>query len=253
MSQTTSSHSERTAPVEISQWSNIKACDMQQSLAELQKHVHPISTLLRYGYVIAGSSKAQAHRRATPTVDPGVARLSAVALDCEMVETIGNRSELVRLVAIDYLSGNIILDTFVRPPQKVTNWRTKITGITSNTLKEAERNGQIVFGWEACRAELWKIIDSNTILVGQSLNNDLKALRMTHTTIVDSQILTSLAIDRGQQQLGLAQLCKELPCKTIRNQTSVHNSLEDAFAAREVVLWCLNNPEGLRQWARTKR
>jgi hypothetical protein len=29
--------------------------------------------------------------------------------------------------------------------------------------------------------------------------------------------------------------------------------MEDAFAAREVVVWYLSNPEGLQEWATTKK
>jgi hypothetical protein len=38
----------------------------------------------------------------------------------------------------------------------------------------------------------------------------------------------------------------------IRALDTIHDSMEDAFAAREVVLWCLNNTAKLEEWATRK-
>jgi DNA polymerase III epsilon subunit-like protein len=49
---------------------------------------------------------------------------------------------------------------------------------------------------------------------------------------------------------GLEKLCKELLGVRIRGKGGkAHDSLEDVLATREVVLWCLRNPEELRLWA----
>jgi hypothetical protein len=135
----------------------------------------------------------------------------------------------------------------------VTDWRTDITGITSAGMNSAVSKGTVLRDWTACRSELRKYIDSNTILVGHSLNNDLKALRIKYTTIVDSSILTSLAISSGQRRLGLVEICRELPKIEIRVVGTIHDSLEDTFAAREIVLWCLKHPIKLNEWANKKK
>jgi hypothetical protein len=60
-----------------------------------------------------------------PAYDPKNAKLSSVALDCEMVGVSEkNISEIARISAIDYLTGEILIDTLVQPTQPVKDWRT---------------------------------------------------------------------------------------------------------------------------------
>jgi DNA polymerase III epsilon subunit-like protein len=169
-----------------------------------------------------------------------------------MVGIHGNRSELARLSAIDYLTGEVLVDSLVIPDAKVTNWRSAVSGITRGDMASAVAAGLALHGWKAARAELWKHIDSGTVLVGQALKHDLDVLRITHERIVDSAILTAEAVGlQGRRQWGLKTLCRELLATTI--QDNGHDSVQDAFAAREVVLWCLSNKRALEEWARNSR
>jgi DNA polymerase III epsilon subunit-like protein len=175
-------------------------------------------------------------------------------MDCEMVEVSGRRSELVRLCAVDYLSGEILINTLVTPTKRVMDWRTKYSGVTRSMLVEAAARGQVLNGWESARAELWKYINSETILIGQSLHHDIDVLRMVHTGVVDSAILTKNAVHPNcRRAWGLKTLCDALLGIEIQNQPSGHDCLEDAFAAREIVLWCIQNPDKLMTWAESQR
>jgi hypothetical protein len=84
----------------------------------------------------------------SPAYDPKNARLSAVALDCEMVG-VGDKSisEIARISAIDYLTGEIFINTLVQPTQPVKDWRTKYSGITEEAMTEAIAQGKILSGW----------------------------------------------------------------------------------------------------------
>ncbi|CAO2658541.1 Nn.00g062640.m01.CDS01 [Neocucurbitaria sp. VM-36] len=191
----------------------------------------------------------------TPVHDPQVPKRGAVALDCEMVGVNKNGSEVARISAIDCLSGEVLIDTLVQPTQPVTDWRTKFSGITKKAMTAAVVSKRALKGWPAARAELWEHIDSNTILIGQALYHDLDALRMQHWRIVDSAILAKDAVGPGvSRQWGLKNLCKQLLGIDIQsNGKKGHDSVEDAFAAREVVLWCIGHQEELAKWAKAQR
>jgi hypothetical protein len=183
----------------------------------------------------------------------------AVVLDCEMVGVVGPNnsevSEVVRLAAVDFLSGEVLVNTFVEPAadQRVINWRTRVSGVNKSLLSEMKKQGQTVQGWEAARDLLWMFVDKQTILIGHSLHNDLAVLGMVHQRIVDSAILTRDAVAGAKEDCArvrkLAKTFFELDIQTGKG----HDCLEDTFAAREVVLWCLGNPEKLREWAAGER
>ncbi|EEP78714.1 predicted protein [Uncinocarpus reesii 1704] len=175
---------------------------------------------------------------------------AAIALDCEMVGTVAGDYP-VSLSAVDYLTGEVILNRLVRPLVKVTDWRVRITGVTEKTIAQ---DRAALEGWEAARAELWAFMNPQTILIGHSLANDLKVLGMVHTRIVDSEILTKKAVGPTCKRVwGLKTLCETFLGIRIQAGKKGHSSLEDALATREIVLWCTKNPEHLATWAEQKR
>ncbi|KAL8993722.1 MAG: hypothetical protein Q9169_006131 [Polycauliona sp. 2 TL-2023] len=194
----------------------------------------------------------------TPDKDPLRPKCPAVALDCEMADVIGADGlwrEVIKVSAVDFLSGETLLDTLVLPTAKVRRWKTEITGITDQMMKEATRRGHSVRGWAEARFELWQHIDGSTVLIGQSLHHDLEVLGMLHTQVVDSAILAAKAIDlRGAKTFGLKQMCKEMLNVDIQcSNGGMHDCLEDALASRELVLNIIYYPEKLQRWALLKR
>lgn len=194
----------------------------------------------------------------TPEKDPLRPKCPAVALDCEMADVVGADGlwrEVIKVSAVDFLSGATLLNTLVLPTAKVKRWKTEITGITDRMMIEARARGQTVRGWAEARFQLWQHIDASTILVGQSLHHDLEVLGMLHPQIVDSAILAAKAINLpSAKTFGLKKMCKEMLKVDIQciNQ-GIHDCLEDALASRELVLHFIYNPEGLQTWALLKR
>lgn len=169
-----------------------------------------------------------------------------------MAGVVGGAREAIQLCVADYITGEILLDRLILPKQKITQMTTFIHGISRFMLNNAVANGQALHGWEEARAELWKIIDSETILVGHALQNDLKVLRMIHTRVVDSEILAGNASESGGN--GLKTLCQEwLGVQIRKKKKGAHNCMEDVLATREVVLWCLRERELFNKWAVEKR
>ncbi len=190
----------------------------------------------------------------SPAASPQNPIFRAITLDCEMAEVEGLGNEIILICAIDYFTGAVLLNKLVDPGLKVLDWRTKIHGITGSTMETAVSQGLALAGWTEARAELWKLIDQSTILVGHALQHDLDILRMVHTRVVDSAILSRNAVGRHTPRWALQKLCKEFLGLEIRNNTGgLHDCLEDVLATREVVLWCTRNKKGLEAWARAKK
>ena len=98
-----------------------------------------------------------------------------VALDCEMVGVGpgGKRSVLARVSIVDY-NGQCIFDTFVRVEEKVTDYRTFVSGIREKDLVSPHA---MDFGM--CRQHVMNVL-RNKVLVGHGLQNDLNVLHLTH-------------------------------------------------------------------------
>lgn len=169
----------------------------------------------------------------TPRPD-GSLRYKAVVLDCEMVGTNVGLTEVVIVSMVDYVTKRVLLDTFVQPKHRVSNWATQCHGVTAAILNNARRAGKVLSGWEAARHEIWKFIDSDTVIIGHAVKNDLDVLGMVHHKIVDSAILCNM-ISGGHKQWGLDGLVKEFLNVPFRNNSGgIHNCLEDVMATREV-------------------
>jgi RNA exonuclease 4 len=96
-----------------------------------------------------------------------------VALDCEMVGVgpSGERSALAQVVAVDWL-GRVLLNKYVRPAEPVTDYRTHVSGCTAALLRGAEPLAPV-------QAEVAALLRAK-VLVGHGLQNDLKALLLSH-------------------------------------------------------------------------
>lgn len=182
----------------------------------------------------------------------------AVVLDCEMVGVLGASgrecSEVVRVSAVDFLSGEVIFDTYVSPQSYVISWRTKFSGVNSFVLAQKKREGKLIKGWQAARELLWHFIDAQTVLIGHSLHHDLAVLGMIHTCVLDSATMTRVAVGEDcQRHWALKTLVQQFLNQDIQAENRGHDCVEDTYAAREVVLWCLRNTTQLQAWAANER
>lgn len=191
----------------------------------------------------------------TPEASLQKPKRKAITLDCEMVGVKGLASEVALLCAADYLTGEILVNSLVRPTKTVIDWRTRYSGVTAQAMATATVQGEALKGWKGARDALCEHIDAETILIGHALQNDLDALRIIHTCVVDSAILTQNAVGpKSERKWGLKTLCDVFLNIEIQNHGARgHDCQEDAMAAREVVLWCMRNPQSLKDWAAVMR
>ncbi|ESZ89485.1 hypothetical protein SBOR_10130 [Sclerotinia borealis F-4128] len=201
------------------------------------------------------SLRSMRHQDFQQTPPPSrVSKFRAVVLDCEMAGVVGGGAgEAILLCVIDYITGAVILNQFIYPTERINDMRSSIHGISTHTLNDAASKGKALDSWKEARSELWKYIDSDTILVGHALENDLNALRLIHYRVVDSAILSKNEVGCNHTW-GLKFLCSELLNLDIRkNESGIHDCLEDVLATREVVLFCTQEKLLFRNWADIKK
>uniref|UniRef100_A0AAV1TPK2 RNA exonuclease 4 n=1 Tax=Peronospora matthiolae TaxID=2874970 RepID=A0AAV1TPK2_9STRA len=154
-----------------------------------------------------------------------------VAMDCEMVGVglSGKTSVLARCSIVDY-EGNVLYDKHVRPVEKVTDFRTHVSGIRSSSLRNAIPFAQ-------CIKEVGKHVQDK-IIVGHALKNDFQALMFTPP----KHLLRDTALYRPYMRRkingtklypkSLKNLAEEVLGKQI--QVGQHDSVKDARATLEL-------------------
>ncbi|KAJ5929253.1 hypothetical protein N7454_007101 [Penicillium verhagenii] len=97
-----------------------------------------------------------------------------IAMDCEMVGVGPNpdHDSVLARVSIVNFNGDQIYDSYVRPKEMVTDWRTHVSGIAPKHMVEAR-------SLEGVQKEVAEIMNGR-ILVGHAVSNDLDALLLGH-------------------------------------------------------------------------
>ncbi|XP_009762159.1 uncharacterized protein LOC107814025 isoform X1 [Nicotiana tabacum] len=149
-----------------------------------------------------------------------------IAMDCEMVGVSSNKSALGRVTLVNKW-GNVIYDEFVRPVERVVDFRTKISGIRPQHLKKAK-------DFRIVQKEVAELIKGR-ILVGHALRNDFKALLLNHPKqdIRDTSEFQHFLSREGRSR-ALRHLATEVLGVEIQN--GEHCPIEDARAAMMLYL-----------------
>jgi RNA exonuclease 4 len=95
--------------------------------------------------------------------NPAMSKLETpvIALDCEMVEINGCSDGLARISVVNY-NGHVLMDEYVRPPGRITNYRTWVSGIKSVHMLDATPFKEII-------PRIHKLLGNGRIIVGHSL------------------------------------------------------------------------------------
>ena len=164
--------------------------------------------------------------RKTPPPD---GNFGVYALDCEMCfTTCGLELTKVTVVGAD---GRLVYDSLVRPENYIIDYNTRFSGITARDLsKRATKTLKDV------QNDLMGFINADTILIGHGLENDLRALHIIHGTVIDTSVVFphfyGLPYRRSLKSLAGCFLKRK-----IQEDSSGHDSFEDARACIELMLW----------------
>ncbi|KIY00842.1 uncharacterized protein Z520_03508 [Fonsecaea multimorphosa CBS 102226] len=190
----------------------------------------------------------------------------AIALDCEMGVSATGDSELIRLTAVDFFSGAVLIDNLVAPSVAMMHYNTRYSGVTARDMREAIKSRTAIFGRDCAREALLRLLGPDTVVVVHGGSNDLSALRWIHPLIIDTYILEGYTgVHRTEGGRSLQNLCKvklgiavqvsgpqsrrddgagvQTQTQTQRRRKG-HDSYEDAMAARELVVhWATRIPD----------
>ncbi|OQE25515.1 hypothetical protein PENSTE_c006G09362 [Penicillium steckii] len=170
--------------------------------------------------ITGGTSKAKENEGLSTTAEIG----KYIAMDCEMVGVGPNpdSDSVLARVSIVNFNGDQIYDSYVRPKEMVTDWRTHVSGIAPKHMVEAR-------SLETAQKEVAEIMDGR-VLVGHAVSNDLDALLLGHPKrdIRDTSKHPEYRKIAGGGSPRLKMLAEHF--LGLKIQDGAHSSVEDARA-----------------------
>ncbi|CAH2064535.1 unnamed protein product [Thlaspi arvense] len=152
-----------------------------------------------------------------------------IAIDCEMVLCEDGTEGLVRVGAVDR-NLKVILDKYVKPDKRVVDYRTVITGVTAQDIENA------TYSVLDIQKELQPFLSNGAILVGHSLNKDMRVLKIDHPKVIDTALVFKFSNARQGRKPSLNDLYKAIFGSEVRKEGVSHDCVQDAAAAMKVAL-----------------
>lgn len=149
------------------------------------------------------------------------------SLDCEMVRIGDGRLVLARVSMVDW-NGKTVMEELVKPKENIVDYLTPYSGITEEMLKDVTTNLSDI------QQKMIGIVSSDDILIGHSLDSDLRVLELKHPLIID----TSECYDHANGpplKPSLRWLTKVYLNRDIQNSSDGHDSMEDCTACLDLV------------------
>ncbi|KAF9179325.1 hypothetical protein BGZ51_005711 [Haplosporangium sp. Z 767] len=176
------SNSEKNRRQEESRKKNVGAASHQPekfmlTLAELREHEFPLPTCLDPSSPLPDGWIETEQKENSQTSVPK----KMIAMDCEMCRTTAG-SELTRISLINE-EGETIYDELVMPENPIVDYLTQYSGMTP------ERLAGVTTTLADIQRKLKELVTYDTILVGHSLENDMKVLKFAHPFIIDTTVI----------------------------------------------------------------
>lgn len=146
-------------------------------------------------------------------------------LDCEMCFT-RRGLEVVKVTVVD-MDGRVVYDTLVKPDVEIIDYNTRFSGISAQDLENVSKRLSDV------QQDLLSFIFAETILIGHGMENDLRALKLLHTTVIDTCVAFPHFLGYPFRS-SLKTLARTVLRRDI--QVSEHDSVEDSRIAVDLML-----------------
>ncbi|KZT66208.1 ribonuclease H [Daedalea quercina L-15889] len=165
------------------------------------------------------------------------------AIDCEMCVTEDGK-ELTRVCIIDYASSAVVYDQLVKPSKPIQDYLTRWSGITAEALDP------VTTTFEEVQAHIFNLLSATPtpVLLGHSLESDLKALKICHPLCIDTSVIYHHPRGRPFKP-GLAWLTKKWCGREIQNRgEGGHDPEEDARACLDLLIKKIDNGPGFGEF-----
>jgi DNA polymerase III epsilon subunit-like protein len=163
----------------------------------------------------------------------------AIAIDCEMGVSTRGEVELIQIAAVDFFTGEVLLDSLVWPDVKMRHLQTRHSGVTWKMINAAARTKTCLWGRNAARGRLLQFVGPDTVIITHAGKNDLMALRWIHPWIVDTMELEKRRMGRVTQawrRPSLLNLAKRHLDRDIQQNVG-HDCLEDCITTRDLAVF----------------
>ncbi|CAI4955736.1 CFC_HP_G0021200.mRNA.1.CDS.1 [Saccharomyces cerevisiae] len=146
------------------------------------------------------------------------------ALDCEMC--LSEQGLVLTRISLVNFDNEVIYEELVKPDVPIVDYLTRYSGITEEKLTVGAKKTL-----REVQKDLLKIISRSDILIGHSLQNDLKVMKLKHPLVVDTAIIYHHKAGDPFKP-SLKYLSETFLNKSIQN--GEHDSVEDARACLEL-------------------
>lgn len=163
----------------------------------------------------------------------------AVALDCEMGISQRGEAELIWVAAVDFFTGEVLLDSLVYPNVPMRHLSTRFSGVNWRMLRQAKNTRKCLNGRDEARQRLFQWVGTNTIVVTHGGKTDFLALRWIHRQVVDTLEVESRR-QGAEAQRTLSHLATVLLKRPIQKGRG-HDCLEDTIACRDLARWYVDH------------
>ena len=151
------------------------------------------------------------------------------SIDGEMCFTT-NGLELIKLTVVG-IEGRLVYESLILPEGDIVDYNTRFSGISARDLKRGPAKTL-----REVQNDVMGFINAHTLLIGHGLENDLRALKVVHTTIIDTSIVFPHYYGLPYRR-SLKSLVKSYLKRDIQAASWGHDSYEDARACVELMLW----------------
>ncbi|XP_064115899.1 RNA exonuclease 5-like isoform X1 [Macrobrachium nipponense] len=148
-------------------------------------------------------------------------------IDCEMCLSEENKLELGSISVVNE-DLKLIYHKLVKPEKKIVNYLTQFSGLTKEMLESVTTTVYDV------QNDLRSLLPPDAILVGHSLNNDLKAMKIMHPYVIDTAVAYNLTFNKRRLS-SLQVLTKLFLERQIQMNPGGHDPTEDAVATLELI------------------
>lgn len=208
-------------------------------------HVFKVSEAKRLASVLQFEKTPPPSAPPPTSSDEGVRR--PISFDCEMGYT-ALGMELIRLTAVSWPDGQVLIDVLVRPIGEVLDLNSRFSGVfpehyanaipysSGASKSDSGSNLQVVESPAAARDLLFQYLHPDTPLIGHAIDNDLNACRIIHPTVIDTVLLYPAPRGGLPNRMSLRTLARRYLDREIQTGGERgHDSKEDAVATGDLV------------------